>query len=86
MTLPLPPTPTPPAPQPRLSPSVSFPCCFLFCFILGLLSVKYCPSYPMVFLEESSVLSCLSRVRLFVTPRTVASQAPLSLAFSMQEC
>ena len=28
----------------------------------------------------------LSRVRLFVTPRTVAYQAPLSMGFSRQEC
>ena len=27
----------------------------------------------------------LSRVRLFVTPRTVARQAPLSMAFSRRE-
>ena len=31
------------------------------------------------------VLSCFSHVRLFVTPRTVASQAPLSMGFSRQE-
>ena len=31
------------------------------------------------------VLSCFSHVRLFVTPRTVARQAPLSMAFSRQE-
>ena len=62
-----------------------FSCCFLFCFVLGLPSVKYCPSYPTVFLEDSSVLSRFSSVQLFVTPRTVASQVPLSMAFSMQE-
>ena len=28
----------------------------------------------------------LSRVRLFVTPRTVACQAPPSMGFSRQEC
>ena len=31
------------------------------------------------------VLSCFSRVRLFVTPWTVAHQAPLSVGFSRQE-
>ena len=31
------------------------------------------------------MLSCLSRVRLFVTPWTVAHQAPLSMGFSRQE-
>ena len=32
-----------------------------------------------------TVISCFSRVRLFVTPWTVAHQAPLSIEFSMQE-
>ena len=32
------------------------------------------------------VLSHFSHVRLFVTPRTVACQAPLSIGFSRQEC
>ena len=31
------------------------------------------------------VLSCFSPVRLFVTPWTVAHQAPLSVGFSRQE-
>ena len=31
------------------------------------------------------VLSHFSRVRLFVTPRTAAHQAPLSMGFSRQE-
>ena len=31
------------------------------------------------------VLSCLSHVRLFVTPWTTAHQAPLSMGFSRQE-
>ena len=31
------------------------------------------------------LLSCFSRVQLFVTPRTVAPQAPLSIGFSRQE-
>ena len=31
------------------------------------------------------VLSCFSHVLLFVTPRTVAWQAPLSMGFSKQE-
>ena len=33
-----------------------------------------------------AVLSHFSRVRLFVTPQTVAHQAPLSIGFSRQEC
>ena len=32
-----------------------------------------------------SMLSCFSRVRLFMTPQTVACQAPLSAEFSRQE-
>ena len=35
--------------------------------------------------EEPSVPSRFSRVRLFVTPWTIAHQAPLSLGFSRQE-
>ena len=31
------------------------------------------------------MLSCLNHVRLFVTPWTVAHQAPLSMGFSRQE-
>ena len=31
------------------------------------------------------VLSCLSRIQLFVTPWTVARQDPLSVGFSRQE-
>ena len=31
------------------------------------------------------IVKSLSRVRLFVTPRTVAQQAPLSMGFSRQE-
>ena len=36
-------------------------------------------------LSPPCVLSCFSRVRLFVIPRTVACQAPLSMGFSRQE-
>ena len=32
------------------------------------------------------MLSHLSRVRLFMTPQTVAHQAPQSMGFSRQEC
>ena len=34
----------------------------------------------------SEVVKSLSRVRLFVTPWTVAYQVPLSMGFSRQEC
>ena len=34
---------------------------------------------------RARVLSCFSRVRLFVTPWTVSCQAPLSMGFSRQE-
>ena len=40
------------------------------------------PPYCM----RACVLSRFSRVRLFVTPWTVARQAPLSMGFSRQEC
>ena len=36
-------------------------------------------------LLRACVLICFSRVLLFVTPRTVAPQAPLSMGFSRQE-
>jgi hypothetical protein len=36
--------------------------------------------------SELSEVQSLSRVQLFVTPRTVAYQAPLSMGFSRQEC
>ena len=39
----------------------------------------------MDFLRRSEVKS-LSRVRLFVTPWTIAYQAPPSMGFSRQEC
>ena len=35
---------------------------------------------------SACMLSCFSRVQLFVTPWTVACQAPLSMRFSRQEC
>ena len=35
--------------------------------------------------KKQSMLSCFSHVRLFATPWTVASQAPLSMGFSRQE-
>ena len=34
---------------------------------------------------HAGMLNRFSRVRLFVTPRTVARQAPLSMGFSSQE-
>ena len=36
-------------------------------------------------ISRACVLSCFSRVRLFVTPWTVACQVPLSMGFSRQE-
>ena len=38
-----------------------------------------------IFSLHACVLSCFSRVQLFVTPRTVAHQSPLSVGFSRQE-
>ena len=41
--------------------------------------------HSTVNLNCACVLSHLSRVQLFMTPRTVARQAPLSMGFSRQE-
>ena len=41
--------------------------------------------WPQHFSMAWCALSCFSRVRLFVTPWTVARQAPLSMGFSRQE-
>ena len=79
-SLPLPATPTPPPLHPHLSPF--FP--LVFCFVLGLPSLKYCPSYPWSSLRRAVCLVA-SVVSSFVTPLTVASQAPLSMAFYRQE-
>ena len=38
-----------------------------------------------IFSLHACVLSCFSRVQLFVTPRTVAHQSPLFVGFSRQE-
>ena len=38
-----------------------------------------------LFYSLGCVLSCFSNVQLFVTPGTVAHQAPLSMGFSRQE-
>ena len=42
-------------------------------------------AYPRSILELALMLSRFSRVQLFVTPWTVARQAPLSMGFSRQE-
>ena len=39
-----------------------------------------------VLIRRLSEVKSLSRVRLFVAPRTVAYQAPPSMGFSRQEC
>ena len=41
--------------------------------------------YVVIHCSIVCVLSCLSRVQLFLTPWTVAHQAPLSMGFSRQE-
>ena len=46
-------------------------------YIYSFLCVCVCACAP--------VLSCFSRVQLFVTPWTIAHQAPLSMEFSRQE-
>ena len=48
----------------------------------------YCSSVYIISVYEIAMLlllSCLSRVRLCVTPQMAAHQAPLSLGFSRQE-
>ena len=40
----------------------------------------------VVYVNRTSEVKSLSRVRLFATPWTVAYQAPLSMGFSRQEC
>ena len=49
------------------------------------MQIKATMRYHYVFIERKrkKLLSC---VRLFVTPWTVAYQAPLSMGFSRQEC
>ena len=42
-------------------------------------------AYVFISLVLLLLLSCFSRVRLLVTPRTAAYQAPLSMGFSRQE-
>ena len=49
------------------------------------LKTCYFPSMLILDYQPGKVKS-LSRVRLFVTPITVAYQAPLSMGFSRQEC
>ena len=53
--------------------------CFMACWIL----VSQAGMQPRPLAAESEVKS-LSRVQLFVTPWTVAYQAPLSMGFSRQ--
>ena len=58
------------------------------CLSLGL-KWKLTFSSPVATAEFSKfagILKLLSRVRLFVTPWTVAYQAPLSMGFSWREC
>ena len=43
-------------------------------------------SFLHIFLIKSLIFLVLSHVQLFVTPWTVAHQAPLSMEFSRQEC
>ena len=42
-------------------------------------------AYVFISLVLLLLLSCFGRVRLLVTPRTAAYQAPLSMGFSRQE-
>ena len=53
--------------------------------VTSLLSNMLC-GLVITFLPRRSEVKSLSRVRLFVTPWTVAYQAPPSMGFSRQEC
>ena len=44
-----------------------------------------CDSRKAIYLAAAVAVESLSHVRLFVTPRTVAHQAPLSIDFPKQE-
>ena len=46
----------------------------------------YCYYYTVFFMWKKVKMKSLSRVLLFVTPWTVAYQAPPSMGFSRQEC
>ena len=50
-----------------------------------LLCYKQDMSPPPLLKSDVCTLSCFSRVQLFVTPWTIARQAPLSIGFSRQE-
>ena len=52
-----------------------------YCLLRSPLRVSFSWANACVFMRAQ----LLSRVRLFVTPRSVACQAPLSMGFSRQE-
>ena len=59
----------------------------IFQFILLYASFGNCPNkyYILKFIPSNIVLGCLGRVWLFMTPWTLACQAPLSMGFSREE-
>ena len=59
----------------------------IFQFILLYASFGNCPNkyYILKFIVSNTVLSCLGRVWLFMTPWALACQAPLSMGFSREE-
>ena len=54
-------------------------------FLVSLVSMASIPSCPDRLCQRPCVLSHFSHVQLFVTPWTVAHQAPLSMGFPRQE-
>ena len=73
----------------------------LYMYLICILTLKYCEQKLQTILPlgkhnlndpftcshclHACMLSCFSCVQLFVTPWTVAHQAPLSMGFSRQE-
>ena len=53
------------------------------CFCFSCKYIRKC--HPVLFISSYEEVKSLSHVRLFVTPWTVAHQAPLSMGFSRQE-
>ena len=53
--------------------------------LFSISELGFLAKYSLSFCLSRHVLSCLSHVRLFATPETVAHQAPLSMGFSRQE-
>ena len=67
----------------NFSPSFSC-CCFVLAVLHGLWDLSFSSRDATQAPGSESEVKSLSRVQLFVTPWTVAFQAPLSMGFSRQ--